>query len=364
MEKSAEYISRYIEKHANIGNHLMTALCALYLYCDKLDNTNKQISDGINLILTKLKSIWNDEGWFEEYVASDIGYLTLTLQYLSRIDSTNLKEKDIWTEKIINFLIHFFHKDGSIGNYYGSRGSSIIYPAGLVKSGFKEIKISLIESINKNKIPSPQDLDDTSFVPCFNSFVQSFIEMNKTNSKKIELPMHKDGYLKIFKNAGFIITSNNNNQNIIDLKNGGSISTFSDSDAIRQGSSAIVHKNKKEIYRAINSMYEISNENHLKINVYGNFYKTNTDSIGIVETIFSRLFIPLISNFPSLFNIVKSFIARKYFVPSNHKGSFKKDILINNFEVSSTITTKIPKDFTFIENHKEHPIRMASQNYL
>ena len=111
-------------------------------------------------------------------------------------------------------------------------------------------------------------------------------------------------------------------------------------------------------------MYEISNENHLKINVYGNFYKTNTDSIGIVETIFSRLFIPLISNFPSLFNIVKSFIARKYFVPSNHKGSFKKDILINNFEVSSTITTKIPKDFTFIENHKEHPIRMASQNYL
>ena len=78
-------------------------------------------------IIKKLKGLWNDEGWIEEYGGADIGYLTLSLHYLTNIDEELLSEKETWIEAIIKFLSNFFHLDGSIGNFYGSRGSSIIY---------------------------------------------------------------------------------------------------------------------------------------------------------------------------------------------------------------------------------------------
>ena len=324
LEKSSKYISKYIENHANIGNHLVSALCALYIFRDKLGNQNKEVENGIEAIVKRLNSIWSEEGWFEEYGASDIGYLTLSLQYLTRIDDIEFKEKEIWCQKIINFLIHFFHTDGSIGNYYGSRGSSVIYPAGLIKSGYAEINNDLIESLKKNKIPLPQDLDDTNFVPCLNSFVQSYIELNQGCTKNIKLPKNQDKYLKIFKKAGFLIISNQNEQTIIDLKNAGSISNFSKDNVTREGSPLIVHKKRKTIYRVLNSEYKIEQNDDVNITIRGSFYKTNTGSIGIKETLLSRLFLPGISYFPNLFNLIKFLIAKKYFIPSKKKGFFEK----------------------------------------
>ena len=103
---------------------------------------------------------------------------------------------------------------------------------------------------------------------------------------------------------------------------------------------------------------------NINITVQGQSYKTNTSSIGITETLLSRLFLPVISNFPGLFNQIKLFIAKKYFKPSRAVGFFKKDITISNNEINSNIDLKIPDNFTFVESHQAHPIRMASQNYL
>ena len=100
LEESSKYISKHIEKHANIGNHLVSALCALYTYYEKLGNQSKEVNNGIELILTKLNNIWCEEGWFEEYGGSDVGYLTLSLQYLTRIDSQDFKEKKFGMKKL------------------------------------------------------------------------------------------------------------------------------------------------------------------------------------------------------------------------------------------------------------------------
>ena len=50
-------------------------------------------------------------------------------------------------------LLNFFHKDGSIGNVYGSRGSSLIYPYGMVKAGGPQLLDELSNSVNLSKIP-------------------------------------------------------------------------------------------------------------------------------------------------------------------------------------------------------------------
>ena len=46
----------------------------LYIFRDKLGNQNKEVENGIEAIVKRLNSIWSEEGWFEEYGVSDIGY--------------------------------------------------------------------------------------------------------------------------------------------------------------------------------------------------------------------------------------------------------------------------------------------------
>ena len=81
-------------------------------------------------------------------------------------------------------------------------------------------------------------------------------ELNKSFTKNIKLPKNQEKYLKIFENAGFII-SNQNEQFIIDLKNAGSISVFSKDNANRKGSAMIVHKKVKLFIESLNSEYKI-----------------------------------------------------------------------------------------------------------
>ena len=78
----------------------------------------------------------------------------------------------------------------------------------------------------------------------------------------------------------------------------------------------------------------------MNITIRGSFYKTNTGSIGIKETLLSRLFY-LSSYFPNLFNLIKFLIVKKYFIPSKKKVSLKK---ITCYKVNSEIDIQIPKD--------------------
>lgn len=74
----------------------------------------------------------DDEGWFPERGGADIGRLSLTVDALARILCQNAWEE--LTEplsRMVNFLLHFVHPDGTIGGCYGSCGTAFLSPYGV-----------------------------------------------------------------------------------------------------------------------------------------------------------------------------------------------------------------------------------------
>lgn len=364
LKKSAIFISKNIESHANIGNHLMSSLYALTLYDQKIEFGNKIVLRGIENIVNKLNSIWFQEGWFQEYDGADIGYSTLSLQYLLEIDEKYLPSKNDWIVSMLNFITYFFHLDGSIGNHYGSRGSSVIYPSSLLNLDFEEINNFMYKAIENKKIPLPNDLDDANFVPLFNSFIRSLNHKRVLELKNFEIPIFNNKLTKVFLDSGFVFNLNNNVQNIVDLNKGGIVYSFTNDEKNHEAIPTIRKLGKNNIFCAINTEYEVHNGEPIIINVVSKFYKINTKSLNSINVFLSRAAIPVIRIFPKILQVIKKTVVSKFFIPSKSVGSYSKTIFIDNYKLTTSEKYTYPNGFEKVEGFYYHPIRMASQNYL
>jgi hypothetical protein len=319
----------------------------------------------LNNIVKNLHKLWSPEGWIHEYGGADIGYLTLSLHYLSDVSKTYLNEKDEWIDEIINFISHFFHLDGSVGSVYGSRGSSVIYPSGLFNAGYKEIDEFLMSSINDKKIPLPMDLDDTNFAPFINSLIRSYLIYGNVAPRNITLPIHQDKYLKIFNEAGLVIVKNGNKQTILDLNKCGLEAVFTNLSSKRGSLPAVSSPKRGDIFCALNSSFEVSEDTQItNISIASKFYKINTKPISSLSIVGSRLLMPVFILFPRILKYLKKFIVFKYFIPGKSLGEYSKIIKIQDFTVTSEQVYETPKNYGIIKDYKYHPIRMASQNYI
>lgn len=128
LEKSGAFLSRYREKGL-LANHLAIASVALInLYHITKDERWKVESEKI---IKELLTVQDAEGWFPEYGGCDIGYQSVTVEFLARYLSKNSNEElFIALDKACKFLVHFIHPDGSFGGEYGSRNTYNFYPGG------------------------------------------------------------------------------------------------------------------------------------------------------------------------------------------------------------------------------------------
>ena len=180
---SNNFLINNIESHALIGNHLMTALSAISKF-----NKSFNINENHNLenILKRLRTIWNDEGWFKEYAGSDIGYLTLTLDYLVDIPNDVFEDKFLWEEKILSYLLNFSQR----WKYRKCMAHMIIFNLS-IWNGYcgPQLLDELSNSVNLSKIPRPEN-GMTKFVPLLNSFIK-FLSINfeQKDKKHILFPI-------------------------------------------------------------------------------------------------------------------------------------------------------------------------------
>ena len=364
LKNTSEFVAKNIESHANIGNHLLASLAGLIKFSKYLETDNKIVLKGISDISEKLEKIWHEEGWLEEYGGADIGYLSLSLQYLFEIDEVYFPKRNSWINSIMKFITNFFHLDGSIGNYYGSRGSSLIYPAAFLQSEEKNIFNFYIESFEGKKIPNHNDLDDSNFVPFINSLITGLVKASEPNSERITLPIHKEKYIKLFKEAGFLIVINNNSQKILDLNMSGQEAHFTESSGFRTGVFTIQKSNNK-IFCALNSKFSINeNDSRITISLFSKFYEVNTKPLNSKELIGSRLLIPIFNLFPSVLKIVKNIAVKKFFLLGKPVGEYKKVIEVFDYEISQEEIASYPNSFKKVDKFIHHPIKMASQNYI
>lgn len=129
FEKSGKFLSSYTES-GKLSNHVaIAALAHKNLY--ELTH-NETWNKSFDELIDRLISWQSSEGWFQEYHGCDLGYLTLTIEYLARI-SLKVEDSrllDVLT-KACDFALEFAHPDGSYGGEYGSRNTYQFYPGGV-----------------------------------------------------------------------------------------------------------------------------------------------------------------------------------------------------------------------------------------
>ncbi|MDO8559288.1 MAG: hypothetical protein Q7R84_03055 [bacterium] len=174
----------------------------------------------------------NEEGWFPEYGGADIGYLSLTLDYMAKyyLKSKNRNVLPI-LEKGLDFLSNFIHPDGSAGGIYGSRSTSYIIPSGIeILANFSSLarmmSSVLQESIKNNCITHPEMMDDRYLIQNGYNYMEASLQFKQRSSFNEEAAGNLPSFSfndKHFPRAGFWIKSNPAFYCIINYKKGGAV---------------------------------------------------------------------------------------------------------------------------------------------
>ncbi|MBW3015157.1 hypothetical protein KY330_01935 [Candidatus Woesearchaeota archaeon] len=298
MKKSCKFLEKAPETKAL--NQELASLAAIYsVYTITKDPKLKTLAEKKLNYLLKHQS---DDGFFPEYLGADIGYLTVSLNYLAeyyRLSKDNPALNSI--KKLIDFIKYFIHPDGTLGGEYGSRNTEYFLPNGfeIVSKQIPESR-AIINKLLKNLNYSVDERYSLHYV--FPSFVAALHTYNKIKSlnKSIKFP-YTQKFTKFFPDAGIFIYSDRINYIIMNLAKGGVMKFFHKNKIlINDCGYKVKDKNKYGVTNWLGDLFFKVSESSLSVS--GNFYEgkylTPTPikhaGLRVAATLFGRKIIPLL----------------------------------------------------------------------
>lgn len=219
VQKAFRFLENNFESHGLISNHLATIVYAKRFARKYLDIPahDVELENFLNLQ-------HKDEGWFPEYGGADPGYQSLLNHYiLSGAYALNeLPFVSKYLEKSVQFISNFCFPDATFGGEIGSRGTSILYPSGLIFiDGDKlcvfthSVEWLLKKYIQNIEAITPITIDELNLVPVLNSFLffhdvhTTLIQAEDKVLNKVDVQFLKDAGLLIKKtNVSYVALSN------------------------------------------------------------------------------------------------------------------------------------------------------------
>jgi hypothetical protein len=221
MKKATQYLQKNSETEALNQEIAATAAIAFVGKILRDHQVNNSAKKKIDAILSQE----THEGWFKEYGGVDIGYLSVSLDFLVRYYELSKDPRVVQSaRRIITFLQYFIHPDGSLGGEYGTRNTEYFLPYGFeymkkYEPLCNEIINKLFSFINQSTYVN-RSMDERYLLHyTSHSYVKALlIYSNKKSEQK--LPYHEN-FTKIFHNAKLLIHSTDYYYFIISILKGG-----------------------------------------------------------------------------------------------------------------------------------------------
>ena len=223
LDHAVDWLDRTDERLA--CNQLAGAAAAMFnVYILTGEEKSKQAA---KRLVAKLKQLQNDEGWFNEYGGADIGYSSLTLDYLCK-----LWVRSGWDDalqmalRLLEFLSYFIHQDGTAGGVHGSRNTEYVIPHGvellsphfpLARSVSNLLLSSLIERPERSVISR---LDDRYLCYLSGFFMQAAEAAVPRTDLSIDLPYMRE-HQCYFPRAGMWSVANERYHLVVNVAKGG-----------------------------------------------------------------------------------------------------------------------------------------------
>jgi hypothetical protein len=249
--RSLENAGQWMMKNsdpARLPNHEAGAVAALHNIF-KITG-KKEYEKSARKILAGIRQ--SSEGWFNEYGGADIGYQSLTIDYLAKYYASSKNKYALkLLEHAVGFISCFVHPDGTAGGEYGSRSTEWIFP-----HGFKLVskKISLagrifdkwLVALASGRVLAPHIMDDRYFIEMLNNFVQTYLELPLAfKQKQVKLP-HETAFKNFFPEAMLFVVSNKDYYAVASGK--GTLHVFSKTSPIVFGDCGFIGKVGNRIF--------------------------------------------------------------------------------------------------------------------
>lgn len=221
LAKAGRWLSKNYDYFA--ANHIAGAIAALYnIYLITQDESLRQaMRNNIKILLDNQSR----EGWFNEYGGADIGYLSVSIDFLAKYyQKSNDETIRQPLTKALDFIKYFIHPDGTSGGEYGSRNTKYLFLHGLtiLSKEFKaarEILTFFNKRFDAKKIIIPQYLDDRYFIFFL---LGNYLQAGLTQQEDYgcDYSFENASFLKIFNEAGLLSKRNQRYHLVINYKKG------------------------------------------------------------------------------------------------------------------------------------------------
>jgi hypothetical protein len=360
------YMTRNIESHAFISNHLVTA-AAGYLKWHDLTGDSSYEKEAERIVETVIES-GGSEGWFQEYNGFDPGYQSITTQYLAEIEKLrpnwNLGSK---ITQSLEFMSNFFNPDGTFGGMIGSRQTSFFYPGGfnLLSSNQKlaaRISNTAKKRIITNQIVNLSSIDSGNLIPLFNSYCVA--ALNPVDKQAGILEKMETGR-KIYKESGIIIDVGTNHKTIVSLRSGGIVQHYSAEKEAIIDCGAII-KNKKG--KLGTTQHQLKKPNfsieNSTIKLHSTIHQFARELPTPIKFALIRLFSVTIFRNQNVLNQFKKIIVRKLITKQkNWQVAYTREIHLGYDLHVNTVFNLKKGDSIIAHSGKFSPIHMASRGY-
>jgi hypothetical protein len=117
------------EDYAFINNHQALFALAFQNACSLTGD--RRYARSAEELITEITSRQSEDGWYSEYGGPDAGYESLGIFYLAMYWRRHGGEQLLSSlRRAVEFYSYCMHPDGSVGGAYGSRQTSLYFPAG------------------------------------------------------------------------------------------------------------------------------------------------------------------------------------------------------------------------------------------
>jgi hypothetical protein len=161
------------------------------------------------------------EGWFKEYGGPDIGYLSLTMDYVGKYhDKTGDKNAEALIRRAASFMRWFMHPDGSIGGVYTSRNTEYLIPSAFEHVRDENtVRLSSFchNGVRSGILPSCRTLTDRYLMYNGYTYAQAFLAQRSASVK----PSFADPFDKRFPGCGLRVVDKKSYFIVINEKKGG-----------------------------------------------------------------------------------------------------------------------------------------------
>lgn len=321
LKKSGDWLLKKDEKMAI--NQKCGSVIALYnIY---LLTKEKKYMKGARCKLIDLLKIQNDEGWFPEYDGADIGYLSLSIDYLAKYYKKAKDGKLLQhLRKAVDFIIYFMAPNYTAGGEIGSRNTEYIIPHGFELLAGKIQNAKTIcnfarKAISCRKILPPSLIDDRYLL--FNSYtyLQAYID-GKEHKKYGQWPPTRK-FLKYFKDSGNAIRNGNGIYSIINVRKGGvSKIVFGKGSSLNDGGAAIMLDNGERLSSNYLGRNDETRIEENKIEVRRKFLMVRATSLNPYNFLAFRAFQLTAGRIGIISRVIRDII-RKRIIRQNNKKS-------------------------------------------